>query len=52
MYSKIKTENQTNEISMFEKRTVLDLSEKEMTEIDGGTSYICFRITLLILTIS
>ena len=48
----VKSKNQVSKAPMFEKRTVVELSENEMANIDGGTSWVCFRITLFILTIS
>jgi hypothetical protein len=50
MYSEnlsISTKN--DEISMFDKRTVVELSENEMTEVDGGTSSLCVLTIVLLI---
>jgi hypothetical protein len=33
--------------SMFEKRTVVELTENEMTEVEGGTSTLCVLTIVL-----
>lgn len=49
MYSEnISISSKNEEISMFDKRTVVELSENQMTNVDGGTSWMFFGTTSLV----
>jgi hypothetical protein len=49
MYSEnLSIETKSEEISMFDKRTVVELSENEMSGVDGGSTGGCIISALFI----
>jgi hypothetical protein len=47
MYSEnLSVSTKNEEVSMFDKRTVIELNENQMTDVDGGSTPVCYGIII------